>query len=228
MDKTSYLKRIGAQALYAFDQIWAEKRAFFSAFFLIVLITYGILYAVDFIPEAPQEEAPVVVVPYERSATTTVEAPVTLGREVARYPNRIIIEKLDLDVQVLNPASDSIAELDAALLSGAVRHPSSADFKNTGTMFLFGHSSYLPTVHNSNFKAFNGIQKLVWGDEIVIESKDRVYTYRVERVYKAAASATEVALDHSEPRLVLVTCNSFGSKDDRFVVEAILLDERAL
>lgn len=228
MDRTSYLKELGARALHAFDQIWAQKRAFFSVFFLIALISYGILYAVDFIPEAPEEMVPVVVVPRAPIATTTMEVPLTRPREVARYPNRIIIEKLDLDVQVLNPADDSIAALDSALLSGAVRHPSSADFENTGTMFLFGHSSYLPAVNNANFKAFNGIQKLVWGDEIVIKSKDRAYTYRVERVYKAEASETEVELDHSEPRLVLVTCNSFGSKDDRFVVEAILMDERAV
>jgi len=227
MDKTSLIQGLGAQALHAFDQIWAEKRAFFGAFFVVALISYGILYAVDFIPEAPEEVSPVTVAP-SRIATTTESAPIDSVREVARYPNRIVIEKLDLDVQVLNPVDDSIEELDSALLSGAVRHPASADFQNTGTMFLFGHSSYLPAVSNENFKAFNGIQKLVWGDEIVIESKDRAYTYRVERVYKAEASETEVELDHRESRLVLVTCNSFGSKDDRFVLEAVLMDERAI
>lgn len=228
MDRTSYLKVLGAQALAAFDRIWAQKIQFFGTFFLVVLISYGILYAVDFIPEAPTEEAPTVVVRSTPLATTTPQTETTPSRDVAPYPNRITIEKIDLDAQVLNPEGDSIAELDAALLEGAVRHPDSADFKNTGTMLVFGHSSYLPTVNNRNFQAFNGIQKLVWGDEIVVLSRDRAYTYRVERVYKAAASETEVELDHSEPRLILVTCNSFGSKDDRFVVEAVLMAEQPL
>ncbi len=221
----AYLER----ALRIFDEIWAQKGQFFGVFFAIVLISYGILYAIDFIPEAPAQEeatADVTVVPRPSfSASSTAPAP---ARTVARYPERITIDAIGLDVEVLNPSGDSIAELDAALLEGAVRHPKSADFREEGTMFLFGHSSYLPTVHNSNFKAFNGIQKLVWGDVIVVRSEDTEYRYRVEKVSKAAASQTEVALEHGTRRLMLVTCNSFGSKDDRFVVEAAFIDERAI
>ncbi len=215
--------------LHIFDDIWAQKGPFFGVFFAIVLISYGILYSIDFIPEAPSEESVTPEVTVVARPTFEPETtPEVAQSEVARYPERIIIEKLDIDVEVLNPAGASITELDAALLEGAVRHPESADFKNKGTMFLFGHSSYLPTVHNQNFKAFNGIQKLVWGDVVIVRSEDREYRYRVERVYKTEASDTEVTLDHSESRLILVTCNSFGSKDDRFVLEASLLEERSI
>jgi LPXTG-site transpeptidase (sortase) family protein len=230
MQILGYLERVTERALRIFDEIWAQKGPFFGVFFGVVLLSYAILYAIDFIPEAPDEarEGPAVtVVPRPASNATSTE-PAPVARAVARYPERIIVEKIGMDVEVLNPSGSSIAELDSALLKGAVRHPESADFKNEGTMFLFGHSSYLPTVHNQNFKAFNGIQKLVWGDVIVVRSEDTEYRYRVEKVYKAEASETEVALDHSEPRLVLVTCNSFGSKDDRFVVEADLIDSRPI
>lgn len=229
MQRISYLERASNRMLHIFDEIWAQKGPFFGVFFAIVLVSYAILFALDFIPEAPTEESVAPAVTVVTRPTFEPETTPEVARvEVARYPERIIIEKLDIDVEVLNPAGASITELDAALLEGAVRHPESADFKNKGTMFLFGHSSYLPTVHNQNFKAFNGIQKLVWGDVVIVRSSDTEYRYRVERVYKAAASDTEVELDHSESRLMLVTCNSFGSKDDRFVLEASLIEERPI
>ena len=95
-------------------------------------------------------------------------------------------------------------------------------------MFLFGHSSYLPHVLNKNFQAFNDIQKLVWGDIIRVQSSDTERQYRVSRVYKTAASEAEVSFEGEGTRLTLVTCNSFGTKDDRFVVEAELVETRSL
>ena len=50
--------------------------------------------------------------------------------------------------------------------------------------------------------------------------------YRVERVYEAKASNAEVPLQFEEPTLVLATCNSFGTKDDRFIVESKLVETR--
>jgi LPXTG-site transpeptidase (sortase) family protein len=207
--------------------IWEAKMKFLFAFFMIFMFSYGFLFMIDFVPEEPTSHAeePALVIADDTEEPTVSFPPDEDARpRGAPFPDRITIEKLDLDVAVLNPQSRTIADLDAALLKGAVRHPDSADFNNTGTMLVFGHSSYLPVVHNSNYKAFNGIQNLEEGDVITLTSADRVYTYRVEKVYKAAASQTELALDHSEERLVLVTCNSFGSKDDRFVVEAVLAE----
>lgn len=225
------------RTLRVFDEIWAEKTAFFSVFFVVLLVSYGILFAIDFIPEKPEspEEVPLTVgmepagqTPGTQLVQNQATSSLSSVRDAARYPERVIIDELDVDVDVLNPRGDSIAELDAALLEGVVRHPGSADFRTTGTILLFGHSSYLPTVHNRNFQAFNGIQKLTWGDMIRVQSEDSEYVYRVTKVYKAAASETTVELDNSSEKLMLVTCNSFGSKDDRFVVEAELIETKSL
>jgi LPXTG-site transpeptidase (sortase) family protein len=109
-----------------------------------------------------------------------------------------------------------------------VRHPDSADFKNVGNIFILGHSSYLPNVVNKSFQAFNGIQKMTWGDKIRLQSADTEYIYRVEKVYKTKASDAVVPPTPGKARLTLATCNSFGSKDDRFVVEAVLIDTKPL
>ena len=129
---------------------------------------------------------------------------------------------------LVNPESRAVADLDAALLSGVVRHPDSAKLAQNGNVFILGHSSYLPTVMNKNFQAFNGIQQLAWGDTIEVSSGGKVHVFEVEKVFKAQASDLTVPIAGDERRLTLATCNSFGSTDDRFIVEAREIEVRSL
>ena len=140
------------------------------------------------------------------------------------YPLSITIPAIDKTVAVLNPTSRLVADLDAALLEGVVRHPDSATLEQNGTVFILGHSSYLPAVRNKNFQAFNGIQDLKWGDTITISSTDGDYVYRVDKVYRAKAGEVVVPIAGPKQRLYLATCNSFGSTDDRYIVEADLVE----
>lgn len=158
------------------------------------------------------------------------EAPAeTLVENIDPLPLKIVFDDLNgKTISVQNPTSRAIPDLDNALLSGVVRHPDSADFVNVGNIFILGHSSYLPNVFNKNFQAFNEIQSLTWGDTIRLQSGDTEYVYQVDRVYKANASALEVPNSRGEAKLTLATCNSFGSKDDRFIVEASLVEKRTL
>lgn len=199
--------------------IEGKKFRFFGTFFLVIIVTYGLLYAIDFIPEAPEEETDTVP-----NTSISNGEPVVLPSGSDATPDTIIFDSLNKEVKILNPQSADIATLDNALLNGVVRHPDSADLQQDGTMFLFGHSSSLPNVRNKNFQAFNGIQNLEWGDKIRVQSSDFEYVYRVDRVYEAKASTAEVALVSGTATLALATCNSFGTKDDRFIVEATLID----
>ena len=90
-------------------------------------------------------------------------------------PVRMVIDSLGKVIPVLNPNSNKIADLDEALLKGAVRHPDSALIGEEGNIFILGHSSYLPQVRNKNFQAFNGIQELKWGDTIKLQSESKEY-----------------------------------------------------
>jgi LPXTG-site transpeptidase (sortase) family protein len=54
------------------------------------------------------------------------------------------------------------------------------------------------------------------------------YLYRVDRVYETSADDAEVKIETGKPKLTLVTCDSFGSKSDRFVVEATLVESQPL
>lgn len=212
-----------------FDRVWAEKIPFLVVFFLVFTLSYGVLYAVDFLPEAPATE------PISNATTTPVQATTTPAvkpepkpASKTALPVALAIPSLDRTVTVLNPESRDITVLDAALLKGVVRHPDSAKLGEEGNVLILGHSSYLPNVTNKNFQALNGIQKMKWGETITVNSEDTVYTYRVEKVYQAKASGITIPTDIKGKRLTLVTCNSFGSTEDRFIVEAALISEKAL
>lgn len=194
------------------DAVRGRDTQIVAGFFIVVVVVGGVLLvrnvALETPPRAPTDRA---------GASVAADVP---SAAADPYPRRLIIDALGTDISIQNPESRAIADLDAALLQGAVRHPDSADFAAEGNIFLFGHSSHLPAVRNKNFQAFNGIETLVSGDIIRVESADREYRYRVRTVYQAKASKASVTLGDKEALLTLVTCNSFGSRDDRFIVEA--------
>lgn len=208
--------------------------AFLGVFFVVMVIGYGFLYYIDFVPEAPEEanNAPEAVDTADTIATTTPsvdEAPEADSAWGDPFPITITIDRLGKTVTVLNPSSRSIADLDTALLKGAVRHPDSGDLNDIkGNMLILGHSSYLKNVFNKNYQAFNDIQKLVWGDTIRLRSRDTEYIYRVDKVYEAKASAVSIPTASTEQKLTLSTCDTFGAKEDRFIVEATLISKNAL
>lgn len=199
------------------------------------MFTYAFLSWLDFIPEPlPASLATEEPLPEESVSDDMVSvepevveesAPVPIERIL---PESITIDGLDRTMTVLNPNSREVADLDAALLYGVVRHPDSATLEQEGTVFILGHSSYLPNVLNKNFQAFNGIQNLRFGDLIRLEAGGVEYTYRVDRVYRAKAQDVMIPIAGTTKKLVLATCNSFGTVDDRYVVEADLFEIKTL
>jgi LPXTG-site transpeptidase (sortase) family protein len=225
------------------QHIWENKVTFFGTFFIIFSLTYIVMVAIDFLPEEPAQsdvEADEVseAVPENVIRTNQEQESLVPEEEIsdiepvlqerAELPQSISIKKLDKTIVVLNPQSRNIADLDTALLDGVVRHPDSATLTQEGNVFILGHSSYLPNVFNKNFQAFNGIQNLEWGDIIEVTSADTVYEYRVEKVYRARAQDVTVPIADTGSMLTLATCNSFGSVDDRYIVEAKQTGKRAL
>lgn len=217
----------------SFEELYRQVRVrivpFLVTFFLVIFATYLVLYVIDFIPEAPAKTEEVIkeLDTVNAAAEASGSAAIKPVGESA-LPIKITLERLNKTVTVLNPTSSNILDLDAALLEGVVRHPDSADFSADGNVFILGHSSHLPNVFNSNFQAFNGLETMTWGDKIYLDSIDTQYVYRVEKVYEAKASEVFVPETPGEARLTLATCNNFGSKDDRYIVEAVLIETKAL
>jgi LPXTG-site transpeptidase (sortase) family protein len=212
---------ITARLVRAARDAYARKWTFLGVF---VLAFYGSVFtlgALDLLPN-PSVETPVAAV--SDSATTSplvaavISAPAVPAS--AETPVKLEIPSIGLSTSVADPVTTDISSLDALLLNGAVRYPTSALLGEAGNVVIFGHSSYLPIVKNQAYKTFDGIQKLKAGDTITVYSADAAYTYAVRGVEKESATSAAIPLSVSGQVLTLSTCDSFGAKTDRFVVTA--------
>lgn len=197
----------------AVHKIGQRRWAFAIAFTAIFVLTYLFLFKVGATPNPIHPDvstSPVV---------SNNEHPVQVSAS-PDAPMRVIAQDIGLDATISNPTSVDVEVLDHELLTGAVRYPTSAMLGVDGTVLLFGHSSYLPVVHNQAYKAFNGIQKLKPGQIVSVYSQTMEYRYAVVQVRVADAKEDSVELNPVGKHLTLVTCDSFASKSDRFIATA--------
>ncbi len=208
-------------------RIYARKWSFLSLFCVMFFVMVFILARLDLLPEMAQvtKASQITLSASSHIATSTR----TLPPPRVELPTSIAIPALKLAVTIGNPNTTDVATLDNLLLKGAVRYPTSAKLGETGNVVLFGHSSYLPVVGNQAYKTFNGIQKLVAGDIVVVSSLDTSYTYRVRSVAKESADDNSgIPLSVVGKALTLVTCDSFGAKSDRFVIVADFVESHSI
>ena len=216
-----------ARLIRAGQRAYARKWSFLALFAIAFFGSIVVLAEFDLLPGTKSDLA--LGEPAGASATlvaSSAAAPAVAIR--AEAPVKIVIAKIALDAPITNPASTEVEALDAELLKGAVRYPTSASLGETGNVVLFGHSSYLPVVKNQAYKTFNNIQKLTVGDSITVYSSTAAYTYRVRSVTKESAESGAIPLSVSGKVLTLSTCDSFGKKSDRFVVVADFVESHSL
>ena len=199
-------------------RIYARKWNFLALFVLAFGLNLFVLAQLDLLPTAPVSTATGVT---QKSTPVPVVA-------VIELPTQIEIPSINLSVSITNPDTTDIQALDALLLKGAVRYPTSALLGENGNVVLFGHSSYLPVVGNQAYKTFNGIQKLRAGDTITVFAEQNAYTYVVKSVSKESANDAAIPLSVAGKELTLSTCDSFGTKTDRFVVVADFVGSHAI
>ncbi len=164
----------------------------------------------------PIQNRTIAVAPRQNS---TVSAPETV-RLSGVLPERIIIDAIGLNVAVGIPLSRDIATIDNVLLRGAALYPGSGTLDQERNLLIMGHSSHLPVVRNQAYKAFNNIETLKPGAVIRIRSGTEEYAYHVTSVKRVPAAEALVNFNTGKRQLTLVTCDNFGEKSDRYVVEA--------
>lgn len=200
------------------QKVIERRSAFAFAFVVLFATTFGFLSVVGATPDASAAPTPAdVVEPAARASSAAASHTTHVNGEL---PVRITAKDIGLDVSVQNPTSTDVDVLDRAALQGAVRYPTSASLGQNGTLLLFGHSSYLPIVHNQVYKTFDGVQNLKEGSVISVYSGDAEYRYSVVGVEVANATRDVVELNPVGKHLTIVTCDSFLTKQNRFVVTA--------
>ena len=205
-----------------FEQVLARKFVFTAVFTAVFFVSLTVLNLFGFAPN---------FISNVRTATPVVPGTaqsIVVAEGEGELPERIEIPSIGVQANVANPNSTDLGALDRALLGGAVRYPGTAKLGEEGNALLFGHSSHLPVVHNQAYKAFNDIQNLKNGEPIFVIGETKVYTYVVENVASASVDTGEIPLSLTGAKLTLVTCDNFGTKADRFIVTAKLVNVETL
>lgn len=214
----------------------------------IFLFLTSFLFAIDFVPERTVSEAhstkSAFTVSTDSDANPSLEARESVTDEYIQYdtnvqaqveyvpvlesniPTQIVIESIGVHTPIVSPATSDVAVLDRALQIGAVHYPNSGTLGENANMLIFGHSSHLPVVRNSAYKAFNEINTLNKGDEITVRSESHEYIYKVMDVSLLKADDARVYFESDTPMLTLATCDNFGSEEDRWVVTARLASKK--
>ncbi len=202
----------------------APKGIFLATTVVMFVLSLSAAESVGFVPYYVDGSSPA----HDRVALSSIPQ---LGEESAAsivvrgvVPERITASAIGLDLLIQNPATKDADALDVLLSAGPVRYPDSALLGEGGTMFVFAHSSHLPIVHNKMYQAFNRINELGVGDTIVVSGASRTDTYRVTSVRHTDASEEMIDLaSGGAGKLVLSTCDTFGKKTARWVVEAEII-----
>jgi LPXTG-site transpeptidase (sortase) family protein len=213
----------------ALQRASTKKWSFFALFLLVFLGSTFVLGRFDLLPDTTAAVATSAAVTASTTPIALTAVATSTSAAIVESPIKIEIPAIKLAATIANPTRTDSATLDQNLLKGAVRYPTSAKLAETGNVVLFGHSSYLPVVRNQAYKTFNGIQKLVAGNVITVYSSGMAYTYSVKSVAKESASDNSaIPLEIAGKMLTLVTCNSFGTKEDRFVVTADFVESHSI
>ena len=201
---------------------------FWGLWLLFFTLCLALASALRFLPRAAAEFGLTIVAPLTGDNAVSplvVTAPLPRprpGTVTAPVRPRIIVPDLGINASIELPTSTALEVLNDHLTRGVVHYPGSALPGEFGNVFLFGHSTGLRVVHNQAYAVFNGLKELTPGQVVRIRYGGREYWYRVTSVAMKAADEAWVDLrrDTKQRKLTLSTCNVFGAKTDRFVVEA--------
>ncbi len=193
----------------------------------IFVITLAILNLIGFVPyyiDGSLSKADLLAIEQSKQEQIAKEAEEKLKpiEERIVLPTRIVIPSLGKDLPISNPNTTDIDELDKELLNAVVRYPGSGTLGRDGNMLIFGHSTGYRNVNNQMYKAFNGIETLEEGNFINLVSDGIEYVYAVSKIEheKASNVTIEFTTEPGAKRITLTTCNTFGAKEDRWIVTA--------
>jgi LPXTG-site transpeptidase (sortase) family protein len=199
------------------------KNIFFVAALALAIftITYTTLLLFGFAPkqfQSSQDDTSKNIFQVSRTNTDTSDIPVE-ELDTNLIPQKIEIPKIGVSSVIQIPRAIDVTSLDTALAKGSVYYPGSGTLQ-AGNMFLFGHSTNWKVVNNQAYKTFNNLEKLVKGDSIELTSGGKKYIYEVTTVKRAAEDDVLIEFNKGDRMLTISTCDTFGQKQDRWVVEA--------
>lgn len=156
-----------------------------------------------------------------------------LDIDITPYENRIIIPKIGKNIPLVEVTQELVEDEKALndifmkdLENGVVRYPSSVKPGENGNSFIFGHSSNFPWIKGNYNEVFALLDKVSYGDEIIIYYEQKKYTYIIREKSVIDPNNVGVIKKHAlKPRLTLMTCWPIGTTLNRLIVAGELVEE---
>lgn len=143
----------------------------------------------------------------------------TTERNIGELPLSIEMPTLGINAKIESPTVQTVAVLDAALMKGPVYYQGSGS-PGERNMLIFGHSTGFRVVRNKAYQVFNNLKTAQVGSLIYIRTSSGVHTYKTIDVRLASKYTTWIDFNSTKPLLTLATCDSFGKRTDRWVLQA--------
>ena len=134
--------------------------------------------------------------------------------------NRVIIPKIGVDIVY--------SEGEAALQNGAWwRHSDRGNPVDGGNFILAAHRFKIQPTPQATWQEspFYHIDKLVEGDEIIIDYNGKRYGYKVDSISTVKPTQIEIEAPSDEAKLTLYSCGLGGASVDRHVLTASPMGE---
>lgn len=166
----------------------------------------------------------------------TIEKTDSLDISITPYENRIVVPKIGKNIPLVEVTQELVwdeEELNDIFMSdlenGVVRYPSSVKPGEDGNTFIFGHSSNFPWIKWNYNEVFALLDKVSYGDEVIIYYEQKKYVYRILEKKVIDPKNVGVINKHSlTPQLTLMTCWPIGTTLNRLIVSGELIEETSL
>jgi len=150
-----------------------------------------------------------------------------LNINITPYENRLIIPKIGKNVPLLDVKNQQVwssSELENIFMDElkdwVVRYPGTAKPGEVWNSFIFWHSSNFPWVTWDYNQVFALIDKITYGDEIIVYYGEKKYKYIVRE--KKVISPNNVSLlknrDKDRSELTLMSCWPIGTTLNRMII----------
>ncbi len=160
---------------------------------------------------------------------------INLDIAITPFEDRVVIPKIGKNiplVEVSNRHAESVKDLHNIFMEelehGVVRYPGTALPWEAGNSFIFWHSSNFPWIPGEYNEVFALLDRVVYGDEIIVYSNQKKYTYivREKRVVRPGDSSVLKNTDTSRKYITLMTCWPIGTTTNRLLVIWELLETK--
>ncbi len=150
--------------------------------------------------------------------------------DIVPYENRLIVPKIGKNVPLVDVDTGSNFDFDhmenifmKELEKGVLRYPGTARPGENGNAFIFGHSSNFPWMPGAYNQVFALLDKLVYGDEVIVYYNQKKYVYVInEKQIVKPGDVKILNRDVNKKELSLMTCWPIGTTLKRMVVFAEL------